>query len=442
MQKLYVLAALAVGVLNLSAQQPPDAPAKPDANEAKQPEATPVPAAPANEGTAATPTPNATAPAARTDGLITMNFRGASLETVLNHMSDAAGYIINVKPGVSVRGKVDVWSSRALTKEQALNLLQTVLHQNNLGAIENEGTLNILPLDEIKINGVKVILQKDPKLIPKTDEIATYIIPVQFVEASQLLKDLTPLVSSQNTTMTANESGNSIVITDTQANIHRVAEIINNIDSGAQSFTEVRRFKLKNSDPNDIADMLSNLFPDESQSGSGRGSGNSPFSRFASRFGGIMGGGGPPGFSGGGPPGFPGAQSSSGSSDQRARRRTRVIAVAEQRTSSVVVQANKELMDQVADVIEQIDGDDKGKMVVSVLNVENTDLQQLNQVLQDTFQRRITQQNRNSNSQNNNNALTSRATQNASSYTGRSSSSTGFGSNSGRGGGAGSLLQQ
>src|SRR5438445_9618767 len=136
--KLLVLAALAVSAINLSAQQPADAPAKSDTNApngAKPADTAPAPATP-NDAAASPPqtttpeaTPNASAaPAVRTDGLITMNFRGASLETVLNHMSDAAGYIINVKPGVSVRGKVDMWSSRPLTKEKAFDLLQTVLH--------------------------------------------------------------------------------------------------------------------------------------------------------------------------------------------------------------------------------------------------------------------------------------------------------------------------
>src|SRR5204863_6195983 len=66
-----------------------------------------------------------------TNGL-RMNFRGASLEMVLNHFSEAAGFIINVKPGASVRGKVDVWSNDAVTKEEALDLLDTVLIQNGL----------------------------------------------------------------------------------------------------------------------------------------------------------------------------------------------------------------------------------------------------------------------------------------------------------------------
>src|SRR5258708_5659700 len=36
--------------------------------------------------------------------LLRMHFRGASLDQVLNYLSEAAGFIINLKPGVSVRG--------------------------------------------------------------------------------------------------------------------------------------------------------------------------------------------------------------------------------------------------------------------------------------------------------------------------------------------------
>jgi type II secretory pathway component GspD/PulD (secretin) len=64
-------------------------------------------------------------------------------------------------------------------------------------------------------------LGSDPDSIADDEEIVTHIIPVRFVEATQLLKDLQPLVSV-NTSMTANESGNSIVITATQSNIRRV----------------------------------------------------------------------------------------------------------------------------------------------------------------------------------------------------------------------------
>jgi type II secretory pathway component GspD/PulD (secretin) len=281
-----------------------------------------------------------------------------------------------------------------------------------------------------------VKLEKDPAKIPRNDQVVTQIIPVQFVEVSQLLKDLQPLVSSQNTTMTANESGNAIVITDTQANIHRVAEIIQAIDMGAQSFTEVRVFKLANADPNETADLLSNLFPDDSKSG-GSGGQSSPFSRFASRFGGFGGGGGgPPGFGGGGPGGG-GGGGGGGGSDQRVKKRARVIAVADARTASLVVSAAKELMEQIEGVIKELDSDRRGRTVVKTFDIEYTDMQQLQTVMGDIFQKSGTTQNRN-NSANTATPLGNRITTSTSSS---KSSSTGFGSGSSGRSGGGSLLQ-
>src|SRR5712671_6382268 len=167
--------------------------------------------------------------------LLRMNFRGASLEMVLNYLSEAAGFIINLRPGTSIRGKVDVWSKEPLTRAEALNLLDSVLNQNGLAAIHNGKTLTIVNRDEAKTQDVPVVSESNPEQIPRTDKIVTQIIPVRFVEATTWLKDLTPLVSLQ-TTMTANEAGNAIVITDTQANIRKVAEIIRAIDLGAEDF--------------------------------------------------------------------------------------------------------------------------------------------------------------------------------------------------------------
>src|SRR5215470_14408140 len=140
--------------------------------------------------------------------LLRMNFRGASLEQVLNYLSEAAGFIINVKPGTSIRGRVDVWSNDPMTREEALALVDSVLNQNELAAIHNGRTLTIVKRDEAKTQDVPVVSESNPERIPRTDRIVTQIIPVRFVEVGQLLKDLTPLLSI-NTSITANEAGNA-----------------------------------------------------------------------------------------------------------------------------------------------------------------------------------------------------------------------------------------
>jgi type II secretory pathway component GspD/PulD (secretin) len=376
--------------------------------------------------TAKAEAPASPAPAAKTtdpDHLL-FNFRGVPLEMVLNYMSEAAGFIINVKPGTSVRGKVELWSSQPLTREEALNALDTVLNQNGLAAIRNGRTLSIVNKDEAKIQDVPVVSESDPNKIPRTDRIVTQIIPVRFVEVAQLVKDLQPLVSLQ-TTITANDSGNAVVITDTQANIHRIAEIIHDIDMGAEDFTVVKVFHLNNADPTEMADLLTSLFPNNNTSTS-----QSPMQvGFGGQFGGFrrfFGGGGGQGGAGGG-------NTSSGTQSQRIKKRTQVTAVADQRTASVVVTATKDLIDQIEAVVTELDANPANIQTVSVINMQNTDPQEALAVLQDIFEKNGTTTSRTANQQSS--ALTQRSTTQGQQYNSTSRSSmTGGNSRTGIGG--------
>ena len=334
-----------------------------------------------------------------TNGGLRLNFRGVPLEMVLNYLSDAAGFIIVLD--AQPRGKVDVWSNTPLSKDEAVDLLNSVLNKNGLASIRNGRTLTIVNKDEAKTKNIPVRQGSNPEGIPNNDEIVTQIIPVRFVEVTQLIKDLQPLVST-STTMTANEAGNSVVMTDTQANIRRVAEIIQAIDQGAEDVTEVEVFRLSYADPAEMATLLTSVFPDESRSGSSQspvqfGRGGNPFRNF---FGG--GGGRDGGNSGGG-----------GSGDQNARikKRARVIAVADARTQSVIVSAASGLMEQIRNMITQLDANPAKKQNVYVYSLENADAQQVEQVLQEMFETTTTRNN-NRNSQNQNNALQNRANQN------------------------------
>ena len=425
---ILLLAALSAAASIRAAEQPADAPPK---GESVLPSGTNAPSSGEPSLTLPTPAPpiepaagSLSVPATVINGeaSLRLNFRGVPLDMVLNYLSEAAGFIINVKPGANVRGKVDVWSSTPLTKAEALNVLDTVLNQNGLAAVHNGRTLTIVNRDEAKTQPIPVVQGGDPQTIPSTDQIVTQIIPVRFVEVAQLVKDLQPLVSVQ-TTITANESGNSIVITDTQANIRRVAEVIKGIDTGAEAFTEVRVFRLTHADPVEMADELSNLFPDDSRSGSNQGPVFAGFRRF-------LGGGGFGGQGGGNTGG-------AGDANQRIKKRARVIAVADPRTASVIVTAAKDLMEQIEGVIADLDANPRGQHIVTVIPVPAVDPQELQQVLTDTFAS-STQNNRNNATQND--PLMSRASQQ--SQQGSSSSATrssSLGGSRGVGGGGSTL---
>jgi general secretion pathway protein D len=444
----------------------------------------------ANGNSNANSSPNATASSTNnpaTDSKATnnsernlrLNFRGAPLEMVLNYLSDAAGFII--LPGqVDVKGKVDVWSNQPLNKDEAVQLLNTILNQNGYTAIQKGRTLQIVKTSEARTQDLPVHSGNEPKDIPKTDQMVTQVIPVRYINAGQIVKDLEPLMADF-AKLTANESGNALILTDTQSHIRRMVEIIRaldnfpgvtsikvfplqyadakelataikdlftppqtgnqngrgqffrggfpgfgrgdqggqgggnaggstggptqnskvtavadertnslvvsapedvmpsienlvrDIDVNAVDVTELRVFHLLNADPVEVADIFSTLFPDDSRNDQQNQGG---FRFFGGRFGGNR-------------------NPANNNSDSRSTKKGKVVAVADQRTSSVIISAASELMPEIAGIINQLDSNSTKKQKVYIYSLENADVQQVEQVVRDMFERNNVQANRN-----------------------------------------------
>jgi type II secretory pathway component GspD/PulD (secretin) len=350
-----------------------------------------------------------------------LNFRNVPLEMVLNYLSDAAGFIIVMD--TPVKGNVSVISSHPMTRDEAVDLLNAVLNKNGYAAIRNGRTLTILDKNDAKTRNIPVKTSNDPDSIPNNAEIVTQIIPIRFVEARQLVTDLSSFVSPQ-ATIVANEAGNSIVVTDTQSNIRHLTEIIRAIDNSAEGETEIRVFHLTHASPADVANELSQIFPASGTSGSQV---QTPF-----RFGGG-GGGGPGGF-------FArmaaanAAGGAGGSQNTRIQKQTQVVAVADPRTQSVIVTASKDLMQEIAGMMEQLDVPSDRDQGVYVFQMKNGDPQQAVQVLQNMFQSSSTSRSGMSSSSQNS-ALQQRAV-NATTTMGTTTTTTGIGG-TGNGGGGG-----
>ena len=351
---------------------------------------------------------------------LSLNFRNAPLEMVLNYLSDAAGFIIVMD--TQVRGNVSVISSHPMTRNEAVDLLNAVLNKNGYAAIRDGRTLTILDKNDAKTRNIPVKTSNDPDSIPNNAEIVTQIIPIRFVEARQLVTDLSSFVSPQ-ATIVANEAGNSIVVTDTQSNIRHLTEIIRAIDNSAEGETEIRVFHLTHASPTDVASELGQIFPTSGTSG---GQVQTPF-RFGGGAGGMGGGGGPGGFfqrmmaaNAGG--------STGGSQNTRIQKQTQVVAVADPRTSSVIVTASKDLMQEIAGMMEQLDVPSDRDQGVYVFQMKNGDPQQALTVLQNMFQSSSTSRSGTSSSSQNS-ALQQRAV-NGTTTMGTTTTTTGIGGTS------------
>jgi general secretion pathway protein D len=340
-----------------------------------------------------------------------MNFSNAPLDMVLNYLSDAAGFIIIMD--TKVNGNVNVISGHPMTRDEAVNLLNEVLNKNGYAAIRNGRTLTIVDKNEAKTRDIPVKTGNDPAQVPNNAEIVTQIIPVRFVEARQLVSDLTSFVSPQ-ATVVANEAANSIVVTDTQANIRHLMEIIRAVDNSAEAETEIRVFRLKYANPTDVATELGNIFP-SSTSGSGT---QAPI-RFGGRGGFFQ--------------RMMASQNNNNSSDDRIKKATQVTAVADARIQAVIVTAPKDLMEQIAAMMTDLDVPSTRDQKVYVFHMDNGDPQQAVQVLQNMFQGSGSTRGTGGTSSSQNSALMQRAQNNITTSGSSSAGSTsGFGTTGAR----------
>ena len=397
----------------------------------------------ATGASAQTPPPAAdatAAPAARAankPGELKFNFRGAPLETVLNYMSDAAGFIIVLE--TPVRGTVDMWSSQPVSKEEAVQLLNQALNKNGYTSSVQGRSLIISSKDDAKKKNLPIRTGNDPQEIPMNAEMVMQIIPLRRIDATQASRDLATLLPG-SATLTANQDSNSLVVTDTNINLRHIVEIISALDTSADTVSTMRVFTLKNADPVEMAQLLTNIFSSSSTQGNAGRGGQAGAFGFGGGFpgGGFPGGGFPGGgFAGGGQTGG-GGRGTGGTGGGGTRgtrgggtsgaRATPVVAVADARTYSVIVTASKDAMPDIADVIAQLDSSSARKQKIFVYTMENADVKQVESVLKNLFPSSTARSSTSTQAD----PLATRAANN--SQTSASSSSLSIGGSGGRGG--------
>jgi type II secretory pathway component GspD/PulD (secretin) len=172
-------------------------------------------------------------------------------------------------------------------------------------------------------------------------------------------------------TAVADERTNALVVSAPEELIPTIEDIVRQIDVNSTDETELRVFHLLNADPVEMADTFADLFPDPSTSRTDQNQ------NFGFRF-------------GGGRFGFGGGRRNNNQSTQtgdRQLKQGRVVAVADQRTSSLIVSASSELMPQIAAMIEQLDRESPKKQHVYVYSLKNADVSEVEQVVRDMFER-------------------------------------------------------
>ena len=317
------------------------------------------------------------------DPHLTMNFEGVPLQSVLEYMSEAADLIILGE--TKVEGKVNILSKQPLNREEAVELLIVVLNENGYAAIRRgERMLKIVGKDKALIEDLPVRSGANPEDIPKNDLMVTQIIPIRFGNAGQLIENISELLP-EYATISANEGSNAIILTDTQTNIHRIAQIVSALDTSISSISEIKVFPLVYADAKQLADVIKGLFQSSSsgssRSSSSRGSSSGIAEMMRARFGGGS------SSSSSRSSGSSGRSSRSGGSGSSAAlaAASRVVAISEERTNSLVVSAPSDVLPTIEQLVKEMDRTIEDVTEIEVFKLQNADAYEMAEVLTNLF---------------------------------------------------------
>jgi general secretion pathway protein D len=181
---------------------------------------------------------------------LTLNLKNAELVTFIETVSRATGKNFIVDP--QVEGKVNVISANEIDNDELYNLFLSVLRVQGYIAVEGDDFTKILPQSNIK--------ESSSRLSSTSKEmIVTTSIAVANVPANQLIPVLRPIIS-QYGLLAAYTASNSIVVTDSRANIARLKQLISELDREIDEDYEI--IALKNTSADEVAKVIKSLFPD------------------------------------------------------------------------------------------------------------------------------------------------------------------------------------
>lgn len=150
-----------------------------------------------------------------------------------------------------VQGRVTVVTERPLSRSEYFEIFLSTLRANGLIAIPlQNGSYRIQPIDGAAAQPSPIGTRGAP-----ANQLVTEVVRLRYIDASQAIDTLRPLVSAQGS-VTANRNANSLVVVDFADNVRRIRALVQSIDRDA---TATRLVHLRNAGAREMAASLQQL---------------------------------------------------------------------------------------------------------------------------------------------------------------------------------------
>ncbi len=193
-------------------------------------------------------------------GDVSFNFDDADVYSVIQTIFGdvlRVNYIIDPR----VKGRVNFRSVAPVAKEDVLPLMEVILRLNGVGIVEEGGLYRIVPIGDLPKEPAAVGMGRDPQEIELTGKARLQVVPIKYIQSSEMTRILTPFLSTSAVIVDVPKS-NHIVIIDTDANVKRLLQLVDTFDNEKLKQVTPRIFvyAVQNSKAKDVAALLQQIF--------------------------------------------------------------------------------------------------------------------------------------------------------------------------------------
>lgn len=192
--------------------------------------------------------------------LISIDFKDANLQDVLRTLAQLANWNIALAEETDGDAISEMSVTVHLENVTALRALDTILDVKGLSRVSDGNVMKIVSKSAAIKKGVSVLSPEELDDYP-ANNVVTVAYKLRYLQAtSDLASQLQETLLAENSSIVAEQTSNSLVVTDLANNLRRLRRIINDIDRQDQLF-EVRTFDLDRRDPEKLSSSIDELLP-------------------------------------------------------------------------------------------------------------------------------------------------------------------------------------
>jgi len=182
---------------------------------------------------------------------ISMEFYGADIDHILRLFSRAAG--VTILKSEQVTGNLTVISPEPVSLEEGFQILNEVLAVRGVTMVRTPtGNYKVMPIEEAMHSPLPLQFGARPEDVPASDDLITQVVPLLNLDANDVVAQIQGMMSGGARLIAT--STNSLIITDTSANIQQALTIIADLEN--QLSSGLRIFPVQYRDAEEMANLV------------------------------------------------------------------------------------------------------------------------------------------------------------------------------------------